>query len=268
MKVQIAALVLILVGGVAGVPAHDLFLKPKSFFQEPKSTIHIPVLNGTFGTSEASVDLARIADLSVVSPAGVTHLETSAWSARGDASLLTLRTAEAGTYVIGVSIRPRELTLDGAAFNAYLHEDGMTDVLDARRTMGTLERSARERYSKHVKAILQIGDELGDAYATQLGYPAEIIPLSNPYSLNVGDTLHVRCFADGEAVPDVTVIAGGESGGTTIAIRKTKTDADGVASIAIDMTGKWFVKFIRMVSSPEPELDYESKWATLTFEMR
>lgn len=35
---------------------------------------------------------------------------------------------------------------------------------------------ARERYSKHVKVIVQVGDRRTNAYETALGYPAELIP--------------------------------------------------------------------------------------------
>jgi hypothetical protein len=35
-----------------------------------------------------------------------------------------------------------------------------------------------------------------------------------------------------------------------------------------DAAGRWYVKFVHMVRATEPGLDYESKWATLTFEMR
>jgi hypothetical protein len=32
--------------------------------------------------------------------------------------------------------------------------------------------------------------------------------------------------------------------------------------------GKWFIKFIHMTPLSEPNLKYESKWASLTFEIR
>jgi hypothetical protein len=43
-----------------------------------------------------------------------------------------------------------------------------------------------------------------------------------------------------------------------------------VAEVTLDAPGggRWYVKFIHMVRVTEPGLDYESKWATLTFETR
>ena len=51
---------------------------------------------------------------------------------------------------------------------------------------------ALEKYSKHVKAILQVESKRTNDYATVLGYPIEFIPLSNPYELSVGDNLSVK----------------------------------------------------------------------------
>jgi uncharacterized GH25 family protein len=49
-----------------------------------------------------------------------------------------------------------------------------------------MTKGARERYHKHVKAMVQVGNTRSDHYATPLGYPAEIVPMENPYSLANG----------------------------------------------------------------------------------
>jgi uncharacterized GH25 family protein len=94
-----------------------------------------------------------------------------------------------------------------------------------------------------------------------LGYAAEIVPLENPYTLGRGAPLRVRCLVDGRPVANQTVLWGG-----ALAQRSTRTDADGVAQVTLDAAGRWYVKFIHMVRATQPGLDYESKWATLTFE--
>ena len=64
------------------------------------------------------------------------------------------------------------------------------------------------------------------------------------------------------------VIAGGEDGGRAMQEVRARTDSAGVARFAIGASGKWFVKFIHMVPVGRDSIDYESKWATLTFEVR
>ena len=38
--------------------------------------------------------------------------------------------------------------------------------------------------------------------------------------------------------------------------------------VVIDKPGRWYVKFIHMVRVNAADADYESKWATVTFELR
>ncbi len=266
---------LLLVASVA--LAHDFFLKLDTYFLGAHTRVRIPGLNGTFTKSENFVAPGRIADISVVSPRGRTRLPpAAAWSAGPDStSVLSLALGDAGTYVAGVSTRPREFALSAEQFNAYLEEDGIPDVLAARRESGELGKGARERYSKHVKAVFQVGEARSEGFSVVLGYPAEIVPLENPYAIGRGGgaSLEVRCLVDGRPVANQTVLWGGEQGGggksgQALAERSTRTDGDGVAQVTLDAPGRWYVKFVHMVRAAQPGLDYESKWATLTFETR
>ena len=248
--------------------AHDLFLKLDSYFLEPRTRVQMPVMNGTFTKSENFIAPERLADIAVVSPAGRKKLTPSAsWRSGPDnTSLLGVELGEAGTYIAGVSTRPRELDLTAEQFNAYLKEDGLPDVLEQRRADNELGLGARERYAKHVKAIFQVGEARTESFGVALGYPAEIVPLENPYAIarsEAGTTLRVRCLVDGRPVANQTVLWGGPG-----AERTTRSDSLGVAVVTLDAPGKWYVKFIHMARANRAGLDYESKWATLTFETR
>ena len=262
------ASVLLLMASVA--LAHDLFLKLDTYFLEPRARVRIAVLNGTFTKSEGFVAPQRIADISVVSPAGRIRLAAAtAWSPGPDStSRLSLELGDPGTYVVGVSTRPRELALPAEAFNGYLEEDGLPDVLEARRRGNELDQGARERYSKHVKAVFQVGTAQSEGFSLVLGYPAEIVPLENPYTIGRGTPLRVRCLVDGRPVANQTVLWGGEGGAQTPARHSTRTGPDGVAEVTLDAAGRWYVKFVHMARVTQRGLDYESKWATLTFEVR
>ena len=172
MKSRIAMVFCLIVGGASLLYAHDLFLKLDSYFLHPDTPVRISVLNGTFTSTEAPLVAGRITNISLVSPDGITSLDTTAWSVRGDSSFLALRTGDAGTYVVGVSTRARNLDLEADDFNAYLEEDGITDILSARRRSNELGRAVTERYSKHVKAVFQVGAARSSTFDTPLGYRA------------------------------------------------------------------------------------------------
>jgi len=182
--------------------------------------------------------------------------------------LLAVELGAPGTYVVGVSTKPREIDLGAEDFNAYLKEDGIPDILEARRRNNELGKAARERYSKHVKAVFQVGRVRSDGFNVTLGYPAEIVPLDNPYEMDRGAALRVRCLVDRRPVANQLVLWGGEQGGQTPAPRSTRTGPDGVAEVTLDAPGRWYVKFVHMLRATQQGLDYESKWATLTFEIR
>jgi uncharacterized protein DUF4198 len=255
---------------IATLRAHDLFLRLERYFVPPNSDVRVYVLNGTFSKSEGAVTRDRLRALDLIGPAGVRPLDTAAWVPAGDTTVLTLRTGEGGTYVVGASLRPREIRLDAKDFNNYLATDGVPNVLEARRRSGELDRPARERYQKHVKAVLQVGARRSGGFDRALGYPAELVPLDNPYALGVGGSLRVRALVDGEPVANQYVLTGGRApNGARLPQRAVRTGADGIARVRLRSPGVWYVKFIHMTpAAGDTTIDYESKWATLTFQVR
>jgi uncharacterized GH25 family protein len=250
--------------------AHDLFLRANAYFVPPDTSVRLLVLNGTFSKSENAVTKDRVRALSIAAAGRVTPLDTTIWADDGDTSVVTAHVGASGTYLFGASLLPREIRLAAQDFNTYLAADGIPDVLAARRKKGELARPARERYSKHVKALIQVGATRSDDFRAELGYPAEIIPLENPYSLKPGATLRIRALLEGKPAKNQLVIAGGRTAsGTRMVEQSVRTNGDGVARIRLRSRGVWYVKFIHMEpAASKASIDYESKWATLTFGMR
>lgn len=262
----LAALLLILSATL--LLAHDLFLKLETYFVPPNASVRVAVLNGTFTESEGPLTADRLVDLSLVGPVQRRAIARTAWKPSGDSTWLTVQTGAPGTYVIGASTSPRQIALTGEEFNTYLREDGIPDVLNARTLSGELGTPVRERYQKHVKAVLQVGDTRTEAYAMVLGYPAEIVPLTNPYAAKIGDTLAVRALVDGKPIAGQMLLSGGERDGQQIGENWARSDTDGVARFPLSEAGKWYIKFIHMVPVSGDSVNYESKWATLTFQVR
>ncbi len=268
MRKQFVVTAVLLMISATLLLAHDLFLKLDSYFVPPNTPVRVAVLNGTFSASEGPVAPRRLLDLSMVGPLQRRAIPRDSWRPAGDTTWLTVQTGAPGTYVIGASLSPSQIALSGEDFNSYLKEDGIPDVLSARTLNGELGKAVRERYHKHVKAILQVGDTRTDAFGAVLGYPAELVPLANPYATRIGDTLAVRALVDGKPVTNQLVIAGGERDGQKIDETRTRSDSAGVARFALGGAGKWYIKFIHMVPVTGDSVNYESKWATLTFQVR
>ena len=263
---------LALMAVAAPLRAHDLFLTLRSFFVPAGTAVEIHALNGTFSTSAGVVARERMRDVSVLSPAGTTHPDTAAWRDAKDTTILSLRTGAPGTYVVGVSTLPKILRLEAKQFNEYLASEGVPEVLAARRRDGEWDRPARERYHKHVKALLQVGETRTSEATRALGYPAELVPLVNPYALRAGAStrLALRALVGGAPAPNLVLQYGGrDAQGARMESREVRTNAQGEAELPLPRAGRWYVKFIHMAKlTGDPDADYESRWATLTFEVR
>lgn len=252
----------------ATASAHDLFLRLRTYFVPPNTAVVIRVLSGSFVKSEGPVERNRLREITLASGGKTGRLDPSAWTDTSKTvSTLAFTTGEQGTYVIGASVRPRLISLSATAFNGYLKEDGIPDMLAARRRAGELGKPSRERYHKHVKAILQVGNARTSDFGATFGYPAELVPLSNPYEARVGQEIVFRCLVDGAPVARQYVISGSDAGTGTMRERGFRSDSAGEVHVPITRRGKWYVKFIRM-DAVKDSVDYESKWASLTFEIR
>ncbi|MFQ5628932.1 MAG: DUF4198 domain-containing protein [bacterium] len=266
--------VLFILTCVAVLSAHDMFLKLTSFLLAPNANVSMALYNGTFEKSENFITRDRMLDVSIVGPGSErVHPDTSQWRNAGATTMLDFKTGDSGTYVVGVSTKARMIALSAKDFNEYLIHDGLLDVLEARKKNNELEKDARELYSKHVKAIIQVGDKRSDGYKANLGYPIEIIPLQNPYTLKAGEDLAVQVLRDGKPVAKQLVYGsyagyhGHDDEGDHVEAVKIRTDEAGIAKIKLEKSGQWYIRLIHMVASDKNDVDYESNWATLTFEV-
>ena len=207
---QLVATAALILAASTALFAHDLFLLPERFFVLPESSVDVRMLNGTFDKSEAAVTAARVADLSVVTPTGRTTPSRDDWRATGDTAVFSVRVGRTGTYVIGLSTLDRTIRLEAKDFNEYLATEGSPAILSQRKRSGEDTLPARERYSKHVKALVQVGATRSSSYATVLGYPAELVPINNPYALGRAAPIRVRALVDGKPEADQLLYYGGK----------------------------------------------------------
>jgi len=266
---------------VALFSSHDMFLKLDSYFLQPDTEATIRLFNGTFAQSENVIIRNRMIDVSLVGNGKRMTQDTTQWSEQDNATLLSFKTGAPGTWVAGVSTRPNDIAMDAAAFNKYLEHDGIHDMLKWRKENNTLEEDAVEKYAKHVKTIFQVGDKKTDDWQTELGYPIEFIPTSNPYDLKPGDKFGVKLLFEGQPLRGQLVTidaarAGHDDHGHDHAEGEEhthdegtllRTDVRGELTFPIDHEGVWYLRTINLVESQEAGLTHESNWATLTFEV-
>lgn len=254
--------------------AHEMFLKPADYFPKPGTETVVTLVNGTFEQSENPIARERMADVSLLGPAGVAHPAPTQWRDTETESLLRLKPAGEGTYVVGVSTRAKVLEMKAKEFDDYLLHEGVPDTYAARKAAGVPATPVRERYSKHVRSFLQVGAQRSEDYARPLGYPVEIIPAQNPTVLKAGDEFAFTVLYKGKPVANQLVQAnydghhGHDDDGNHTRAYSLRTDAEGRARFKLTRGGQWYLGLIHMEKIDQPDADYESNWATATFAVR
>jgi len=265
-----ACLVALLLGYAAVGTASEMFIKAESFEQAPSSAQTVYLFNGTIDRSSHSTDFTRIADISIATDTGRVTPSKEQWQVKDSLSALNYESATSGTYILGMSTHPRNIEMSPDEFSAYLAQEGLHDDL-ADFEANWQESSVRERYAKHSKAIMQVGESPSDTYRSRLQHKLEIIPDQNPYELRFGNEMTVQVLVGAEPAANRIVRAGAEGfhghdpSGAHVEFYTLRTDEDGRATFLISQKGVWYVSAIYLEPSSEDGVDYESNWATLTF---
>ncbi|MEA1896319.1 MAG: DUF4198 domain-containing protein [Bacteroidota bacterium] len=270
--------IIILISFTILFSSHDMFLKMDHYFLEPNEESTLSIYNGTFEKSENPIARYRMNKVLITGPGFIFEPDTIQWYDEANISVLDFKTGGGGTYLAGVSTKPNTISLTADEFNEYLEHDGVLDIYKSRTENGELDKPAVEQYSKHVKAIFQVGDKLTNDYEKPMGFPIEFVPIENPGNYKIGDVVKFNLISNGKLLSGHLVYIGSdpdhdtnnhnESEGHEHDELKITTNEEGIAAFQIIHNGLWYLRTIYMVPDDGKTVDYVSNWATLTFEVR
>ncbi|MBA3888995.1 MAG: DUF4198 domain-containing protein [Gemmatimonadaceae bacterium] len=268
----------------ATASAHDFWLVPNAFAIPRGGDLVIRgQTSSLFPTSGSAVAPARVAEANLVGAGGSTAIRNLSTS--GSSLVLQHRPAAAGQYVVAVRLAPISVRESPASFRRYLELEGAPEALARYAREGRLPTdSITRRYAKYAKTFVEVGRDGARAHATAVGHPTELMPLSDPAALRVGDTLRVRFTFQGTGVSEAHLHAGAvplaaslaaSRADTTAARAASKrdlsltTDAAGIASVVIDRPGTWNVRNIHILpAAANSGADWDVHWSTMVFQVR
>jgi len=247
--------------------AHVMYLLPAKFQVAKGSKVSIAFHNGdSFPASEVAPKVSRLLDAKITGQSGsapVTGLKESGKETLGEAII-----PAAGTLLVSVRTAPNFIELEPKKFEAYLKEEGLEEVIEWRKQHGEAAKPGRERYSKYAKSLLQAGAANG-YFSHALGFPIEIIPLADPYAVKPGGMLPVRVLLRGKPAAGLQLETAWAHGTEQKTTPIGKTDAEGRIDVPLARAGLWRLHSLKMERCAEPKVaDWESFWASLTFEIR
>ena len=255
----------VLAGLATASHAHDTWLLPSRSHASPGDVVELAMTSGmAFPANESAIGPERLAR-AAVRLAG-DELELS--DRREDEEALSLRAPlpSAGVATAFVELAPRTIELTAEDVAHYLEEVGAPPSVLERWRATPEQRRWRESYRKHTKTYVRVGSAATDrSWAEPVGSPLEIVPESDPTQVPAGGSLTARLLRDGTPLAGATValVRAGESAAVSV-----QTDAAGRATFSLPAAGWYLLRSTDLRPAKGPDLDWESDFATLTFDVR
>lgn len=267
------------VGAVSLGEAHDFWIIPHAFSAPLDARLAVRgQTSSLFPSSVSAVTPDRIAEARVLT--ADRDVAIGDFRVDGTSLILGHRPAGAGQHVIGVRIAPRNVRESPASFRRYLDLEGAPEARLRYEREGRLPPvggdSITRRYAKYAKTFVEVGTGRR-AFSRALGHPLEIVPLSDPGALRLGDTLRLRLVMLGKPAAAAKLHAGSVPASTaladTVAARRAavadvsvETDGTGTVAIPLRSAGLWNVRTIQIVPAEKGfGADWDVHWATITF---
>lgn len=264
MKIKILFALIFLFLLSANIFAHEYWFEPEKFILAPneKTAVHLYVGDGLVkDREERAFQLAKTPTFNLFSADKILDLKTSL---KDDAlPIYNFSAARAGNYLLAMERNWSYIKIEPQKFEDYLREDGMDYIIGEREKLGEHQKEGRERYSRFIKSLLQVGDRRDMTFKKNLGLKLEIIPLENPYLKKVGDKLKFQVLFDGKPLAGKIVFADNRGGAT----QKMTTGKNGEITMTIDQSGLWLVRlvFMRRCRQDCAQADWESFWSAFSF---
>ena len=249
--------------GISLAQAHEFWLQPTGFRFKVGEEMKVDFMVGENFTGEFW-DLSRhhVEQLELHAGAMVKDLLKEVKPTKG--KNLSYKFDREGTHLLTLESNAAFIELDAEKFNAYLKEDGIDNILEARTKANELNKPAREFYKRYAKLLVQAGSKTDPTYKKRVGFRYEIVPLVNPYTLKSGDYLECRVLWEGQPAPHSLVKVWSHTG-NRIFLQNIYAEDDGTIKFPLSSKGPWMVSSVRMIPSTKEGGDYESMWTSLVF---
>jgi uncharacterized GH25 family protein len=259
----LAASLALLAGAPLDVAAHDFWIEPGSFRPKVGAPLAVHLVVGQrFRGDALPRNPALIERFVLVSGAG----ETPVSGAAADEPAGRVTPAAAGLAWIAYRSLESPLSLDADKFDEYLREEGLESIVAERARRGESGRPSRELFSRAAKSLVQVGGAGYAGFDRPLGLALELVPERNPYALRRGGELPVRLLWQGRPLAGALVSALPYA--SPEAKQSLRSDRDGRVRFRGIGPGVWLVKAVQMVrAADDPNADWRSVWASLTFEV-
>jgi uncharacterized GH25 family protein len=167
-----------------------------------------------------------------------------------------------GGYIVAFESKQTLANMPAAEFSAYLKEKGLEQILKLREHRGESQRGARDAYSRHAKALIRVGESQEALVDRAIGLRLELIAEAG----RPGDERRFQLRYEGKPLANALVTA--TLLGAAANDLHARTDKHGRATLSLQGAGAWRIDAVHMIKARDAvTADWESLWASLTFEL-
>ncbi len=243
--------------------AHDLWIEPSAYKVQPGSVLKLRLRVGQDFKGDALPRNNSLIEKFAVfgpgserpvigqdggDPAGFTKVET------------------AGLHTVVYFSHFSTVELEGAKFESYLKDEGLAAISLWRAKHGKSADPARDRFLRCAKAFIRVGDGGNAGFDRVFGMPLELVAERDPFTSK--GPLPVKLLWRGKGLADALIVAFNQANPTQKI--RLRTDRAGRVHLPLTGDGVWLIKCVHMQAAGigEPSADWESYWASLSFERK
>ena len=249
--------------------AHDCFLMAKPFRIKPGGTTRIALhVDETFPGKHVAWNPERVTRFHQWY--GRTLLNSIVPEPDADSSGASVTIKQSGTYLFAVDWSQRFIEIEPKQFTKYLQAEGLDHIVKLRKDRKEENKPGRELYSRYLKTLVTVGEGEQNSYRQVVGQSLELLPLADPTMMKAGDTLRVRLLYRGAPVERAKISATYKGAGNKPGVyaQSARTGKDGSVAIRLTHAGPWLIRTVYMLPSESAEADWESWWASMTFDVQ
>ena len=241
--------------------AHDLWIEPSSFAPELGAAVGVRLRVGQHLQGEVLPLNPELVKRFVVQEEA---LQKPVFTRRGAEPAGAFRVGSPGLHVVSYQSHPSRVELPAEKFDAYLLEEGLDGIAEARRRHVDGSALISERFARCAKSLVLAGPASAVQADHSLGCALELVAERNPYLPAADRDLPFR----------LTYFDAPLAGALVVAINtldpsaqlSARSDTQGRVAFRLHAGGMWLIKAVHMVAAPSgTDAQWLSYWASLTF---
>ncbi|WP_299280702.1 DUF4198 domain-containing protein [uncultured Tateyamaria sp.] len=242
--------------------AHEFWIEPQAYQVSSAGKIVADLKNGQeFVGTSLSYFPRNFTRFDVVVGDTVRPVE----GRMGDRPALDVPAPLDGLAVVVHETTPSFVTYkEWAKFQKFADHKDFANIKARHAENGFPEPPFKERYTRHAKALVGVGEALGMDRA--LGLKTEFVAITNPYADDFDGAMQVQVLYQGDPRADAQVEVFARAPDETVAITLHRTDEAGIARIPVSPGYDYLFDAVVIAPiSDSEEAVWDTFWAALTF---